>query len=171
MKANPVAPLCQESVFDQVYRDELQSLYRFIYYKCGQSDMAEDLTQEAFVKLWENCSKVEQEKVKAFLFTVARNLFINIVNRKKVALRFQKEQIESSGPDTPAFLLEQQEFQVRLEKAINELTEEQREVFLMNRIDGLKYREIAELLGISQKAVEKRMHKALIRLRELHKNI
>jgi RNA polymerase sigma-70 factor (ECF subfamily) len=171
MKAKHQAPLCQESVFDQVYRTELQPLYRFVYYKSGLSDVAEDITQEAFVKLWENCSKVEQDKARAFLFTVARNIFINTVNRKKVVLRFESEQIKASGPDTPAFLLEQQEFQERLEKAISELTDEQREVFLMNRIDGLKYREIAELLGIGQKAVEKRMHKALLRLRELHKRI
>ncbi len=171
MKTKQQASLCEESVFDQVYRDELQALYRFVYYKCGISSVAEDLAQEAFIKLWENCSKVEKEKAKAFLFTVARNLFINSVNRKKVALRFEQEQGKTPGPDTPSFLLEQQEFQQRLEKMISELTEEQREVFLLNRIDGLKYREIAELLSISQKAVEKRMHKALLKLRTLHDKI
>ena len=67
--------------------------------------------------------------------------------------------------------MEEQEFKNQLEKAIEALPENQREVFLMNRIDKMKYREIAEALGISQKAVEKRMHKALLELRKLTKKI
>ena len=59
------------------------------------------------------------------------------------------------------------EFQQQLEATLAELPDGAREVFLLNRIDGLKYREIAELLGISQKAVEKRMHRALVSMREL----
>ncbi len=54
----------------------------------------------------------------------------------------------------------------KLQTAISNLSEAQRTAFLMNRIDGLKYTEIAEALGISVKAVEKRIHKALVSLRK-----
>jgi RNA polymerase sigma factor (sigma-70 family) len=67
--------------------------------------------------------------------------------------------------------LEEQEFKQQLEKAISDLPEGQREVFLLNRIDKKTYREIAEMLGVSVKAIEKRMHKALKALRVLTKRI
>jgi RNA polymerase sigma-70 factor (ECF subfamily) len=68
--------------------------------------------------------------------------------------------------ETPEFLLEEKEFLDKLQVAISDLKEGQREVFLLNRIDKKTYKEIAEMLEISVKAVEKRMHLALVQLRE-----
>ena len=62
--------------------------------------------------------------------------------------------------------MEEQEFMVKLKKAIADLPDKQREVFLLSRIDKKKYSEISEMLGISIKAVEKRMSQALVILRE-----
>ena len=76
-----------------------------------------------------------------------------------------------SNNQTPEYLLEEEEFKTKLQSAISGLTEGQREVFLMNRIDGKKYREIAEILNLSQKAVEKRMSGALKALRAQIENI
>ena len=67
--------------------------------------------------------------------------------------------------------MEEEEFRLRLEKAIAELPEKNRVVFLMNRIDKLTYKEIADQLNLSVKAVEKRMHKALLKLRSLSAKI
>ena len=60
---------------------------------------------------------------------------------------------------------------IKLEKAISSLPERQREVFLLNRIEKKTYREIAELSGVSVKAIEKLMHKALLKLRVEIENI
>ena len=65
----------------------------------------------------------------------------------------------------PEYLLREKEFDERLKQVISELPEGQREVFLLNRINGKKYAEIAALLNISVKAVEKRMSGALQKLR------
>ena len=69
------------------------------------------------------------------------------------------------------FLLEEKELKIALEKAIADLPEPQRIVFLLSRIDKKTYREIAEIIGISRQAVEKRMYKALDQLRKITKNI
>ena len=68
-------------------------------------------------------------------------------------------------------MLEEKEFNTKLQNAISNLTEAQRIAFLMNRIDGKKYTEIADILGITVKAVEKRIHNALISLRKEIENI
>lgn len=168
---NKKKSICEESVFDQIYRDQLKGLFNFLYYKSGNSELAEDISQEAFLKLWENCNQVVFAAAKSFLFTVARNTLINKIQRKKVVLKFKNQLDAKHETQNPSFLLEQKEFHQQLMDTINRLPDNQKEVFLLNRVDQLKYREIAELLGISQKAVEKRMHKALITLRKLHQKI
>lgn len=163
--------VCQPKVFEEVYNTHAESLHNFMYYKCGDRDLAEDFVQEAFVKLWKNCAKVLFEKAKSFLFTVSNNLFLNNIAHKKVVLKHQKLGAKHHTNETPEFLMEEQEFLKKLEKAIADLPEKQRVVFLLNRIDKKKYKEIAEILEISVKAVEKRMSSALKVLREKIGNI
>ncbi len=158
---NQIPDVCQEKVYTKLYNAHAKAIWNFIYFKCGNQDEANDLVQEAFVKLWKNCAKVSPEKAKSFLYTVANNAFLNAVAHKKVVLNYENSKGSSLDNQSPEFLLEEKEFMVRLETAINNLTEAQRTAFLMNRIEGKKYKEIAELLGISVKAVEKRMSQAL----------
>ncbi|MEM9885743.1 MAG: sigma-70 family RNA polymerase sigma factor [Bacteroidota bacterium] len=167
----PSKSICEEKVFQKIYYEHINHLKAFLYYKSGNREFAEDGAQEAFLKLWKNCSSVDVAKVKNFLFTTAKNLFLDDVKHQKVILKYRQKLPTSRTEITPQYLLEEKEFKERLERAINTLPETQRIVFLMNRIDKLKYREIADKLGISQKAVEKRMHKALLELKKLSKNL
>ncbi len=162
---------CQEKVFQRIFYEHAEKVRNFLYYKSGNLALSEDLVQDAFGKLWENCAKVSAEKARSFLYTVANNAFLNQVAHQKVVLKFQQKTHRDRDTQSPHYLLEQQEFKQGLEKAIADLPEDQRTVFLMNRIDKKKYREIAEELGLSVKAVEKRMHKALTVLRKIHKKV
>lgn len=164
--------LCEENHFSDFYIKNLQAATNFAYYKCGDSAAALDLVQDAFAKIWENCSKIDFDKVKTYLFTSVTNLFLNTVKHHKVVFTYSKDVPNlDRNNESPEYLLEEEEFRIRLEKAIASLTVGQREVFLMNRIEGKKYREIAELLSISQKAVEKRMSGALKILKAQIENI
>ena len=137
-----------------------------MYYKLGDTQAAEDIAQEAFIKLWEKSSTVRMTTVKTFLFTIGSNLAINQMKHKQVRFNFANRQVSMVEKETPEFLLEQKEFKARLEEVIGMMPEGSREVFLMNRLEEKKYAEIAELLEISVKAVEKRMSKALQVLRD-----
>ncbi len=118
------------------------------------------------MKLWRNCTKIIFEKAKSYLYTVAKNIFLNEVAHKKVVLQHQVHLASDRTNITPEFLLEEQEFMMKLKKAIADLPQKQREVFLLSRIDKKKYSEIADIVGISVKAVEKRISQALIIMRE-----
>lgn len=157
--------VCEQRVFEEVFNTHSKTIRNFIYYKCGDSAQAEDLTQDAFVKLWNNCAKVPFEKAKSYLYTLANNAFLNEVAHKKVILKHQKSVSSIATHESPEFVYREKEFKKELDNAIANLTEKQREVFLLNRIENKKYKEIAEMLGISVKAVEKRMHGALVSLR------
>lgn len=157
--------VCEQGLFEQVFNTYSKTIRNFIYYKCGNLDQADDLVQDAFVKLWNNCAKVPFSKAKSFLYTVANNAFLNEVAHQKVKLKHQKALVNDVDYENPEFKYREKEFQEELNKAIANLSEKQREVFLLNRMEKKKYREIAEMLDISVKAVEKRMHGALKSLR------
>lgn len=159
---------CKESVYKTLFKECATSVFRFIYGKSGDEGFAEDIVQDAFLKLWQKCKDVPPLKAKSFLFTAASNLFLDSKRREKVVLKFQTQyrQEATVSQETPEFQLEEKEFKAKLERIISEMPEKSRSVFLMNRIEKKPYREIAEDLGLSQKAVEKRMSVALNYLRE-----
>ncbi|NND88111.1 MAG: sigma-70 family RNA polymerase sigma factor [Flavobacteriaceae bacterium] len=157
---------CDEAVFTRIYKELEQSLWSFAYFKSGDPAHADDLTQNAFIKLWQNCLKVPPEKAKSFLFTVANNTFLNQVTHQKVVLKHAKLEIRKVEHEHPEFKLEEKQFLQQVQAALADLTEGQRTAFLMNRVEGKTYREIAEVLEISVKAVEKRMSLALASLRK-----
>ena len=158
--------ICSEKVFENIFNTYAKDLKRFLYFKTQDMDLAEDIMQDAFVKLWDNCEKVSYDKAKSFLFTVAKNLFFNIKKHEKVILKHHNQSIRSSECETPEYIMIEKEFLIKIENVIASLPEKQKEVFLLSRIEKKKYKEIAEMLGISVKAVEKRMHFALLVMRE-----
>lgn len=151
-----------EQAFDMYY----SNVRNFLYYKTSQTELAEDVAQDAFVKLWETRDKIDKTSIKAYVFTIANNLLINKLRRRQLKYRFLKLQEDRTDIQTPQYLMEMEEFDEKLQNAIAKLPDGAREVFLMNRLDDLKYREIAEMLGLSMKAVEKRMSRALAILRQ-----
>jgi RNA polymerase sigma-70 factor (ECF subfamily) len=157
--------VCEEQLFSTLFRANSKVIFNYIYYKFGNEEKAHDAVQEAFMKLWENCGKVSPSKAKSYLYTVANNLSLNVIKAEKVRLRHATSSLEVSN-ESPEYLLEEKQYQEKLESALGALPENQRTTFLLNRIDGKKYAEIAELEGISVKAVEKRMHLALKTLRD-----
>lgn len=158
---------CDEIIFASFFKSQVNSVRNFLFYKYGNKDQAEDLTQDAFIKLWQNCASVPLEKAKSYVYTLANNSSLNEIAHQKVVLRYQKN---FAGLDktneSPEYILEEKQFQDKLLKAIANLNEKQRVAFLMHRIDGKKYSEIAQNLDISIKAVEKRIHLALLSLRK-----
>lgn len=151
----------------RAYEEHFSSIRNFLYYKAGDIELAEDLVQEVFIKLWEKRSDIRTATVKSLLYTMANNLLINHFNHLKVVRNHEGDTIREDRKElqTPQFRMEEQEFGERLDRILQKLPEGSREVFLMNRIEKIKYDEIAERLNISVKAVEKRMSKALSILR------
>ncbi|MEO9802231.1 MAG: sigma-70 family RNA polymerase sigma factor [Reichenbachiella sp.] len=152
--------------FKQFFDDHFTEIKNFIYYKTSAVDISEDLAQECFLKVWERREKINPETAKNYLYTVAKNLAVDHIKKQKSFFTFINKKQKTDDGETPLYVLEEKEFDQQLQKAIADLTEKQRVVFLMNRIDDLTYKEIAGRLGLSVKAVEKRMMQALKLLKE-----
>ncbi len=158
--------ICEAQLFERLYRKHAKNLHDFLYYKFGEHLNPQDKVQEAFIKLWQNCSKIAPPKAKSFLFTTANNLMLNAVAHQKVVIKYSKQPQKHSTNESPEFVLQEKEYHEKLQKALSNLTEAQRTAFLLNRIEGKRFKEIATLLNISTKAVEKRIYGALKKLRE-----
>lgn len=155
-----------KSWFRDIFDHNYEYVRNYLFYLSGDISLAEDLAQDVFLQLWENRLKVKDETVRAYLFTIARNNFFKDKRRQKYDLAFRSTYFEKIENESPEFVMEMKEFDRKLQKGIADLPGKSRVVFLMNRLDGLTYREIAENLGVSNKAVEKQMSKALGILRK-----
>jgi len=132
-------------------------------------EQAREIAQNVFVKIWEGRDGIDPEDcLKAYLFKIAQNLSLNNLRRKKVESRYIElyklvyiEHQEFSAHES----LLARELEEHIAQSIGKLPGECRKVFELNRIEGLKYREIAETLNISIKTVEAQMSKALRLLR------
>jgi RNA polymerase sigma-70 factor (family 1) len=155
-----------QAAFDQIFERWYDPIRNFIYYKTGDVFTAEDIAQDTFLKIWEKKHEIKEETVKALLFTIANNLFLNRLEHKKIQFKFIDSYQPNHKSEAADFELEMKQFDNQLQNALAELDEKKRTVFLMNRIDDFTYNQIAENLGLSVKAVEKRMEKALIFLRK-----
>lgn len=153
------------SWFRAIFDDYYESIRSFAYYKTGSVDLADDVVQEVFLKLWNIRSSVRNDTVKTLLYTIASNLIKNHYKHQRVVYNFQvgkSTQDEAEPADTNVRM---DELNRQLQDAIATIPDSSREVFLMSRIDGLTYAEIAQRLNLSVKTVEKRMSEAIRILR------
>ncbi len=157
-----------EAEFQAIFHAHAQEIRNYLFYKCGDLEVAADLMQESFLRLWKNRNKVASEKARSYLYTVGNRLFLDQKRHEKVVQRYLQHQRIQVEIEDPQFLTEMSEYQARIEELLASMPEKWRTVFLMNRVEKITYREIAERIGISVKAVEKRMHKALKHLQEVY---
>ena len=151
-----------KGIFDRNY----EYIRNYLYYLSGDMNLAEDLAQDVFMTLWEKRSYIKDETVRPLLFTIARNCFLKNRRHENYDLKFRSTYFEEFESKSPEYLIELKEFDKKLQETIANLPGKCRPVFLMNRIDGMTYREIANYTGVSIKTVEKHMKKALTFLRK-----
>lgn len=151
--------------FKYLFDQKFDSIRSFIFYKCSDEEMASDIAQDVFTKIWEKGIYLHPDRDKNLLYKMASDAFISKIRRKKTELNFVNsitiENSELTGEDN----LKYQDLKHQYSKALSDMTRQQREAFLMSRSQGLKYDEIAKSLNISVKAVEKRISNSLALLK------
>lgn len=137
----------------------------YVFYRSGNTDVAIDIAQETFLKIWEKKNSVQIEKVKGLLFKIAGDLFISHHRKEKRSFEFFNHYVFNKETRSPEEEMAFEQLKENYRFALDKMREKQRTVFLLSRVENLKYSEIAEMQGISIKAVEKRMKGALDHLR------
>lgn len=158
-------------------------VYNFVLRRLGSPALAEDITQDAFLRVVRNATEFKHEaRFSTWLFTIARNLCVD-ESRKRSLRRHpsldapaandgaaDKPLIERVADDHPRADVDRtaigSEIQRRVVKAVEELPDDQREVFLLREVANLPFKEIAQVVGTGENTVKSRMRYALDRLRE-----
>lgn len=142
-----------------------EQLQKFLLWQVKCRETAAELAQETYVRFLRHSDKQSVANLNAFLFTIAANLARDHLRSARHGRAMQSEPLDDELPDpTPSVedVVESQCLEERLERAIHSLPERTREVFLLYRLDGLSYREIGELLGLSTRTVEYHLRQAMV---------
>lgn len=149
-------------MFDN-YFDSVRS---YLFYRGADKELATDLAQDVFMRIWEKQPAIDSKGIYGLLYKIAGDMFISKYRRETLELNYRKTLKYDIDNVSPEDRLYYNELEASYSKALAALNEKQRIVFLMARMEGLKYQEIAQRLNISVKAVEKRMSAALAFLRK-----
>jgi RNA polymerase sigma-70 factor (ECF subfamily) len=154
--------MLSKTEFKLLFDNYFDAIRSFVLYRCGDKDVASDIAQEVFMKVWEKREQWANDNLKSLLYKMANDEVAS--NFRKNASRADFEQHMLFGNESalsPEDEMLHKEFASIYAKILEEMPDNQRVVFLMSRNDELKYQEIAERLQIGIKAVEKRMGCAL----------
>ena len=151
--------------FSALYKKYAADVFRFALYLSGNRADAEDITSETFVRVWTSPEPVRLATVKGYLFTIARNLFLQGLRR-----RSRQVALEEDLPDPRAGQETRVEQQAELQAALaalQRLPESDRAALLMRAFEEMPYEEIARVLGISLAAVKVKIHRARLALSKI----
>lgn len=154
--------------FRETYDLYYEALCKFLFLYTKDVQIVEDIVQEIFLSLWENKNTIEINYIKTYLFQSAKNKMLNYLrdekNRSVLLERWFDEQMREKSLDTNSFEVEK--LLAIVENAIESLPQKCKEIFILNKIENLSYKKVAELKGLSIKTVENQMGIALKKIRE-----
>lgn len=154
------------NAFEQFFRVHYQALCGFACSYVKDADQAEEVVQEAFVNFWEKREELAVDRsLKSYFYTSVRNKCLNYLKHLKVRAEYEKQELLDQKVTAPVDEDDDQQLSNKLNQAMETLPERCKEVFTLAKVNGWKYQEIADALGISIKTVENQMTKALKLLR------
>ena len=150
--------------FKLVYKALYQKVYSFAFQLTHQEEMAEDITQDVFVKVWNTRHELNGiDNFEAWLSVVVRNTSYNALKRMAAENLVLKKMLDKqkSPAENIEKVMDGKELELLILNAIQQLPPQQRKIFLLSRMEGLKHHEIAQKLGISVFTVKNHIKSAL----------
>ena len=161
--------LGDKEAFGEVFRQFYPQLCAYASQICGNREEAEEIVQDVFFRIWQQKEKlVITASLKAYLYKSVHNSCLNFHKHEKVRQAYRSD-IQKTGSDSDystSFELENKELHEKIMGSLNALPPERQKIFKMIRLEGRRYKDVADLLGISVKTVENQMGKAMQYFRE-----
>ena len=173
VNSQPIAKI--ENEFAQIYRKNVQSIFRFIYLRTNSKEIAEDLTSNVFLRYWRfiNSETSLVNNPRAFLYQSARHLLVDFYRRKKsepIKIHPDDQDNFESGERfkiiDPIEKIELDEKTKKIQRALTKIKPEYQEILIWKYLDEIKTKEIAEILNKSEGTVRVMISRALKELRK-----
>ncbi len=157
-----------KKAFSKIYEGYYASLCRYAFSLTRDLSQAEDLVQDTFLNVWNNHEKLKlKDSIKSYLYRCVYNLFIDRYRAKKrhIAMLEDLRLSVAVEAESERHIYDEKHINI-LKRLIDDLPEKRKEIFILNKIQGYKYKEIAEQLNISERTVESQLRKALISIKQ-----
>lgn len=147
-----------ESAFGEIIDHTQDRLFRFCVYLCGNPQLAQDISQDVYIKIIEKIKSVtDPDHFQTWMFSMARNLFIDHVrsprNKEYTPVEELTKSLVIGGEDD-------KNFSMQVQYALGKLDPEERMVLLLVDLEGHSYDEAGKVMGVSEDAVRSRLHRA-----------
>jgi RNA polymerase sigma-70 factor (family 1) len=154
--------------FENFYKEQYTFLLLSAYKYLGDTGLAQEVVNDVFIKLWEDATILDiQTSLKFYIHRAVVNRSLNILDKQKRERQHQKAMSHTTPESIEWKEMEDNELKIKLYKAIEQLPEQCRKVFMMSRFEELKQQEIADKMGISIKTVKNHITRALQQLNEV----
>ena len=152
----------KEDAFDKVYNHYLHSIYSFVIKFVKSPELTKDLTQEIFIRIWENRSRLSKVKsFRAYLFVTARNHVLNFLREASSSNVILTEIINSYASPQGANEMISKEYEQWLHNVLESMSPQMRAAFKLCREQNKSYDEVADLLQITKNTVKKHMVRSM----------
>jgi len=166
----------KQRTYKNILKDNKNKVYSYAFYFLHNHQDAEDVTQEVFIKLWNNRERVDSKRIVSWLMRVTHNYCIDLIRQKKDSRSQQKvmrsidweimDKMEGSDKN-PEYSYEKRETKAVLLSAIRTLPDNVKSMMLLHYFQGLKYNEISEMLDVNENTVKVTVHRGRKILREV----
>lgn len=152
------------SEYNEAVKNHSDSVYRFVLRQLGCADLASDVIQDTFEKLWLQRHQVERKSVKSWLFTIAYRIMIDYIRKNKTRSAFvnnaQKEILLDGS-------VQNADLKHTLEVAFEQLSPQQKSVLLLRDYEGYDYVSIAQILQLTEPQVKVTLYRARIKMKRI----
>lgn len=157
--------------FGELYLQYLDAIYRYIYFRAGDAEEAEDLTEQVFLKAWEKLAEYQDfgHPFSSWLYRIAHNIVVDHHRRQRPVVSIttaQRESPDSGQTGLLTHVIASEEMNA-LAAAISKLPDEQQQVLVLRFVEGLNHAEVARIMEKSDGACRMLQHRALAALNEL----
>ena len=162
-----------KSRFEKIYQEQKDTVYGYLYYMSREEQVSMDLSQETFLKVYRSLDKFKgQCSEKTWCLTIARNTFLSYARKRRPELLEEADwERMADHADGPEESVLQKEQGVMVRQVLARLSEPERTVLLLRDYEGLSYREIEEIMGLSEVAVKGRIFRARQHFRSLYEDL
>ncbi len=166
--------MLKELKFKSLVKQHKNQVYNYSFYMLGNRFDADDITQEVLIRTWKNIDVFNIKSAKAWMLTTTHNLCIDYLRRNKkfnqrsreIDENFEERFSDKIENNNPVNLVHEKVFNSKLKEAINHLPESMKSPFLLYHFEGMKYKEISEVLNVPVNSIKVYIMRARKKLRE-----